>query len=124
MPSSLNSSSLHIVAILGFAFGPLGGGGIGSRLLGPDLRRQRHEVGIDIVLDFLILDVFREDQQGSGVVAGERRDGLGGACEAKTAENQGGAGCGESVAHGDEISLGREFRPPFRMLGAGRRGAA
>ena len=69
------------------------------------------------MLDFLILDVFREEQQGSGVVAGERRDRLGGACEAKSAENQGGAGCDERVARG-ETSLGREFRPLLCVLGA------
>ncbi len=41
------------------------------------------------MLNFLILDVFREDQQGSGFVAREWRDGLGRSCEAKSAENQG-----------------------------------
>ena len=87
---------LHIVAIIGFAFRPLGDGGVRSRLLGADLRRQRHEVGVDIVPDLLVLDVPGDKDQRSGVVAGQRRNRLGGAREGKTAENQGGAGCAKA----------------------------
>ena len=117
MPSSLNSSSSTLSPSLTSPL--LDDRGIGSRLLGIHLRRQRHEVGIDIVLNFLILDVFREDQQGSRVVAREWRNGLGRACEA--AENQGGAGCDESVAHG-EISFNREFRPAVSSFAQGGEG--
>lgn len=66
--------------------------------------------------DLLVFDVSGGNDEGGGLVVGERRDGLGGAREGKTAENEGSAGCDESIAHGGEISLSREFRPLLRLM--------